>query len=90
MTNYVLIRCKWVAEYIAEKKCTVREVAKIFGIPKSTVHKDITERIIKVNAELARKVREVLNKNKEERAIRGGMATKQKYAKACKQPPSHL
>lgn len=67
------------ARYIIENKCTVRDTAKKFGISKSTVHKDVTERIKYLNPILYKKVKEVLNINKAERHIRGGMATKKKY-----------
>ena len=67
------------AQYIIDSKDTVRGTAKKFCISKSTVHKDITERLEKINPILAKKVREILNENKAERHIRGGMATKLKY-----------
>ncbi len=69
------------AQYIIDSKDTVRGTAKKFGISKSTVHKDITERLEKINPQLAKDVREILNENKAERHIRGGMATKLKYMK---------
>ena len=69
------------AQYIIDSKDTVRGAAKKFGISKSTVHKDITERLEKINPQLAKDVREILNENKAERHIRGGMATKLKYMK---------
>ena len=67
------------AQYIIESKDTVRGAAKKFCISKSTVHKDITERLEKINPRLAGEVREILDENKAERHIRGGMATKMKY-----------
>ena len=67
------------AQYIINSKDTVRGTAKKFGISKSTVHKDVTERLKKINPVLAREVRKILNKNKAERHIRGGLATKAKY-----------
>lgn len=67
------------AAYIIENKTTVRSAAKQFGISKSTVHKDLTERLEKVNPELYRQVRSLLDINKAERHIRGGMATRRKY-----------
>lgn len=67
------------AEYIIENKATVRAAAKQFGISKSTVHKDLTERLKTVNPALYREVRRLLDINKAERHIRGGMATKRKY-----------
>ena len=69
------------AQYIIDSKDTVRGAAKKFCISKSTVHKDITERLVKINPRLAREVREILDENKAERHIRGGMATKLKYMK---------
>lgn len=68
-----------IGHYIIDKKATVRTAAKKFGVSKSTVHKDITERLRKINPQLAREVREILDENKSERHLRGGMATKQKY-----------
>lgn len=68
------------AHYIIESKDTVRGAAKKFGISKSTVHKDVSERLKKINPGLAKEVRKILDKNKAERHIRGGMATKLKYS----------
>ena len=68
------------AHYIIDSKDTVRGAAKKFGISKSTVHKDVTERLEKINPILAKEVREILDENKAERHIRGGMATKLKYS----------
>ena len=68
------------AHYIIDSKDTVRGAAKKFGISKSTVHKDVTERLLKINPILAKEVREILDENKAERHIRGGMATKLKYS----------
>ena len=65
--------------YIVDTGATVRSTAKVFKISKSTVHKDVTERLIKDNPVLYRDVKLVLEKNKQERHIRGGLATKQKY-----------
>ena len=67
------------AVYIIENKATVRAAAKQFGISKSTVHKDLTERLKTVNPALYHHVRELLDINKAERHIRGGMATRKKY-----------
>lgn len=67
------------AHYIIDSKDTVRGTAKKFGVSKSTVHKDVSERLLKINPVLASEVREVLDENKAERHIRGGMATKLKY-----------
>ena len=68
-----------VAHYIIENNATVRQAAKAFGISKSTVHKDVAERLLKINVVLAEETRKVLDVNKSERHIRGGMATKEKY-----------
>ncbi|MBR2638978.1 MAG: sporulation transcriptional regulator SpoIIID [Oscillospiraceae bacterium] len=69
------------AEYIIENGATVRAAAKKFGVSKSTVHKDVSERLRRLNPELYFEVKAVLEKNKQERHIRGGKATKEKYAK---------
>lgn len=81
MINYNTIeeRCEKLAEYIISNKSTVRETAKIFGISKSTVHKDVTEKLSKTNHSLFEEVEKVLQLNKLERHIRGGEATKRKY-----------
>ncbi|MDE5583449.1 MAG: sporulation transcriptional regulator SpoIIID [Ruminococcus sp.] len=68
-------------EYIIENKATVRSTAKNFGISKSTVHKDVSERLKKENPLLYAQVKDILEINKQERHIRGGMATKRKYEK---------
>ena len=68
-----------IAGYIIENNATVRQAAKHFGISKSTVHKDATERLEQINPALAQETRKVLNVNKSERHIRGGLATKEKY-----------
>lgn len=70
------------AEYIIDNKATVRAAAKQFGVSKSTVHKDLTERLKTINPALYSEVRKLLDINKAERHIRGGMATKRKY-EAC-------
>ena len=67
------------AQYIIDSKDTVRGAAKKFGISKSTVHKDIATRLLRINRALAEEVRIVLDENKAERHIRGGMATREKY-----------
>ena len=72
-------RAAHLAEYIIEHNATVRAAAKQFGISKSSVHKDITGRLEKSDRDLYLKVRAVLDRNKAERHIRGGMATRRKY-----------
>jgi len=67
------------AEYILEYKATVRDAAKKFKISKSTVHKDVTDRLLRINKHLCEEVKEVLLGNKAVRHIRGGLATKNKY-----------
>lgn len=79
MKDYIEERAVEIAYYIIEHKATVRQTAKIFGVSKSTVHKDVTERLLKINPTLAGEARKVLNVNKQERHIRGGFATREKY-----------
>ena len=79
MKDYIEERAVEVAYYIIETKATVRQAAKKFGISKSTVHKDVTERLNQINPALAGQARQVLDVNKSERHIRGGMATREKY-----------
>ena len=74
-------RCVILASYLVENKSTVRAVASKFGISKSTVHKDITQNLKRINKPLFCEVQAVLEKNKQERHIRGGEATKNKYEK---------
>lgn len=80
MKEYIEERAIKMAEYIIENKTTVRQTAKEFGISKSTVHTDVTERLAGINPVLAAQARKVLDVNKSERHIRGGMATKEKYS----------
>lgn len=79
MKTYIEERAVEVANFIITSNATVRETAKKFGISKSTVHKDITDRVESINPQLAKDVRKVLEVNKAERHIRGGMATREKY-----------
>lgn len=79
MKDYIAQRAMNIATYIIEHNATVRQAAKQFGVSKSTVHKDAGERIGYINPALAREVRKVLEQNKCERHIRGGLATKEKY-----------
>ena len=79
MKEYIEERAVEIADYIIENNATVRQTAKQFRISKSTVHKDVTERLAQVNPSLAAETRKVLDINKSERHIRGGMATKEKY-----------
>ena len=79
MKTYIEERAVEIANYIVENGATVRQTAKKFGVSKSTVHKDVTERMEEINPRLAAKARKILDINKSERHIRGGMATKEKY-----------
>ena len=80
MKNYIEERAIEIARYIIENNATVRQTARQVGISKSTVHKDVTERLTQINPSLAREARKVLDVNKSERHIRGGLATREKYA----------
>ena len=79
LKDYIEERAVEIADYIIENNATVRQTAKQFRISKSTVHKDVTERLLQINPSLAREARKVLDMNKAERHIRGGMATREKY-----------
>ncbi len=79
MQEHIRRRVLDISKYIIESSATVRHTAKVFGVSKSTVHKDMTERLPLIDKETAERVRQVLNINKAERHIRGGEATRQKY-----------
>ena len=79
MKKYIEERAVEVANYIIENNATVRQAAKQFGISKSTVHKDCSDRLLLISPSLATAVRKILDVNKAERHIRGGLATKEKY-----------
>lgn len=79
MKGYIEERAVELANFIIENKATVRAAAKKFGISKSTVHTEVTERLVQINSVLAEEAKAVLDKNKAERHIRGGLATKAKY-----------
>lgn len=81
MKGIVEQRAIELAEYIIDNKATVRDAAKKFGISKSTVHIDVSQRLKRLNPSLYSDVRKILDINKAERHIRGGMATKQKFSK---------
>ena len=74
------LRAKSFANYIIENRATVRATAKYFGTSKSTVHKDVSERLLKFSPSLAKEAKKILDYNKAERHLRGGMATKLKYS----------
>lgn len=79
MKEYIEERAMDIANYIIDQNATVRQTAKQFGISKSTVHKDVTDRLGQINPGLAKEARKVLDLNKSERHIRGGLATREKY-----------
>jgi len=79
LKDYIEERALEIAKYIISSKTTVRDAARIFGVSKSTVHKDVTERLPRINPSVAMQVKEVMDQNKAERHIRGGRATKIKY-----------
>jgi putative DeoR family transcriptional regulator (stage III sporulation protein D) len=79
LKEYIEERAVEIANYIIDCNATVRQTAKKFGISKSTVHKDIQERLPAVNRTLYLQAKQVLEENKAERHIRGGMATREKY-----------
>ncbi len=81
MKAYIEERAVEIGSYIIESNATVRQTAKKFGVSKSTVHKDVSERLKSINPAIAKEVRKVLDINKAERHIRGGLATKEKYLK---------
>lgn len=80
MQNYIRKRAVRVAQHILQTSDTVRQTAEVFGISKSTVHKDVAERLPRINKEMSEQVKDILDKNKAERHLRGGEATRQKYA----------
>lgn len=81
MNEILEVRVLRLGEYIVQNKATVRSAAKCFGVSKSTVHKDVSERLQDINSSLYKEVKKVLEINKAQRHIRGGYATKNKYAK---------
>lgn len=79
MKDYIEARVVEIGRYIVDYRATVRQAAKHFGVSKSTAHKDLVERLLKINPLLYEEVRVVLDINKSERHIRGGLATREKY-----------
>ena len=77
--DYIKERTIRIGNHVVETRSTVRMIAKEFGVSKSTVHKDLTERLPEINPELANEVKEILNYHKSIRHIRGGEATRKKY-----------
>ncbi len=80
MQDYIQKRVLEISQYILESSATVRQTASVFGVSKSTVHKDVTERLPLINEMIATRVRQILETNKAERHLRGGEATKRKYS----------
>jgi len=85
MQNYIRKRAVRIAQHIINTSDTVRQTAQVFGISKSTVHKDVSERLPRINQVMAEQVKDILEKNKAERHLRGGEATRLKYAASCPQ-----
>ncbi|MDW7674565.1 MAG: sporulation transcriptional regulator SpoIIID [Bacillota bacterium] len=79
MQDYIQKRVLEISNYILESQATVRQAATVFGVSKSTVHKDLTERLPLLNEDVAEEVKRILDLNKSERHIRGGEATRKKY-----------
>ena len=79
MKDYIEERVLEVAQYIIYSRATIRKTAKVFGVSKSTIHKDMTERLPKINPDIDEEAKSILDLNKAERHIRGGKATKLKY-----------
>ena len=80
MKDYIEERVLGVAKYIIDSKSTIRKTAMAFGVSKSTIHKDMTARLPKINPIIAKEAKHILDLNKAERHIRGGKATKMKYS----------
>ncbi|MCT2535105.1 sporulation transcriptional regulator SpoIIID [Aquibacillus koreensis] len=87
MHDYIKERTIKIGNYLVETKKTVRVIAKEFGVSKSTVHKDLTERLPNINPELANDVKTILDHHKAIRHLRGGEATKMKYKLNAEKPP---
>ncbi|HEX3033111.1 MAG TPA: sporulation transcriptional regulator SpoIIID [Bacillota bacterium] len=79
MQEYIRKRVVEICNYILESQATVRQAAGVFGVSKSTVHKDMTDRLPTINKQLAMQVKRILDTNKAERHLRGGEATRKKY-----------
>ncbi len=84
MNKRIYRRALDIGKYIVRTRATVRKAARVFGVSKSTVHKDVTERLKKINSGLYDEVRSVLQYNKSMRHLRGGAATRRKYARGRK------
>ncbi|MGI6551818.1 MAG: sporulation transcriptional regulator SpoIIID [Clostridia bacterium] len=79
MQDHIRQRVLDISQYIIETSATVRKTASVFAVSKSTVHKDVTERLPTINEQMAKEVRKILDTNKAERHLRGGEATRKKY-----------
>ena len=80
MQDYIEDRVMEISNYIIDTRATVRQVANVFGVSKSTVHKDVTERLPLINSYMAKETKKILDSNKAERHLRGGEATRRKYS----------
>ena len=87
MKREIYLRVTEAAEYIAREGVTVRACAEKFGVSKTTIHKDMRERLPEIDSALAERVSGVLAKNRAERHIRGGMATREKYGRLAAKAP---
>jgi len=81
--DHIRKRALDIGHYIIESSSTVRKTAEVFGVSKSTVHKDVTERLPRIDKQLSSQVKHILESNKAERHIRGGEATRRKYKNIC-------
>ncbi len=86
MKDYIEKRALEIAQFIIDTGATVREAARVHKVSKSTVHKDMSERLPRINAQMYKSVKRILDKNKAERHIRGGKATYLKYKNGFKKP----
>ncbi len=87
MDESITLRCLTVAHYMLEKRATVRQAAKVYGLSKSSVHKDMCQRLPRIDPRLARQVAALLQYNKAVRHLRGGEATRQRYRRQDLQFP---
>ncbi|HHY46901.1 MAG TPA: sporulation transcriptional regulator SpoIIID [Firmicutes bacterium] len=90
MKDYIRRRVLDIANFMVENKATVRQAARLYNVSKSTVHKDVTDRLPIINKQLSRKVKRLLDQNKAERHIRGGEATRKKYLQARPGEPRRI
>ena len=89
MDESIALRCVKVAQYMLEKRATVRQAANVFGLSKSSVHKDMCQRLPRIDAQLSRQIAALLEYNKAVRHLRGGEATRRRY-QGLQSPPNAL